>query len=1254
MIARVSPEDIVLYANSALASYLRVTKADLTGAPLEILAARTRGEISACFQRPETGRSSNRLVTDDEGRVFEVKTYSEGGILDIVLDEVTTMDLVGRDLRHVSGTSVDVLNEEELRTARQPERRYLTVSRVRMNGISRLAERLAPMEMRLVMNSFVEESAEAILETGCTYYESSGGSVTGIFGAPRYFADHALRAIRAACSQLEKSAQLRTGLFRQGREMPPLSCGIWTGETFVGTLGASATQCYSAVGLTVDLASELSKLARPGEVLISELTLRNLVQTLPEGWQAIQAERDAEPDLSDFHWSGGDIEPLPEAFLRKVWLIGPGVEDDASCVEYFADYLYCLKAEGLEEAIPILRVVRPAEIGDSLELSGDNVVASQFSQSLGKYKLLGVMGTGGMGKVWKGSDRFGNVVAIKVLHATETTTDAQLKRFRREAEVMSRLPHRNICRVFEMNEFEGIQYLVMEFVDGLTLSDLLYEHTREESGGTTTKAMPDLKSLIHALREERSSRGDASPTDEENVVLRARETRVLPVEQTLNIFLKICDAVQFAHEHGVLHRDLKPGNILLREDGEPLVADFGLAKISSGDSGQSLSVSGHVVGTLENMSPEQAESSKEVDERADVYALGTILYQMLTGRRHFEATGNIVADAQALQNHEPRRPRAINPRLDSDLEIILLKALRNSPVERYRSVAALEADLQRYRRGEVISARPVSAVELLRKLVLRNRAVTAVIAVSLLVLIAGSVAAFWQITERAKVAEAALKEAEKQKELALKNELLAEERMGQAEKEKDRALAEEQKRQAAEEAQKQALHGQTLAQQETEQERKKREEEVKAAEEKIAGFDAQLTEAQKKNDELQALAAAKPEEPPRRRFQDLFENQEIFQANRGMSQATTEFDRNLNAYELNNYENNPGIIVSRIGAGLEAISQVILADPTLPQAWILKGRYHLACAVEFGPARDSFQMAVKCADERRKNNLPDMPGPDRPEELVAICDQLSKPMADRFEKAVGLLNQTGSQADQTTAGAIRFFQDKPLARKATIGPSPTGRVPGRAEVTVGIMAANGSAGEVDFLDSGRELSISGIPELTDLSSLKSLSPQPVRIKIRDASALDWATLAVLPLESLDIAGCPVATCPPGLRGFAKVQSLSLKDTRFSDLALPRMMPLLASLNISGTPVADITPLGICRRIQTLDIGHIALENVRILAFFPLTRLTLSPLMIADKNSLNSLRGLRTLRVIRSPDDPEDQAAAEFWRRLDAGDYATGG
>ncbi|MEI6492308.1 MAG: hypothetical protein WCO94_07145, partial [Verrucomicrobiota bacterium] len=131
MIVRVSPDDIVLYANGAMASYLRAKKSDLVGAPLEVLEARTLGEISSCFRRPETGRSTNRLVTDNSGRVFEIKTYSEGGVLDIILDEVTTADSVNRDLRHVSGTSVDLLNEEELRTARQPERRFMTVLQVR-------------------------------------------------------------------------------------------------------------------------------------------------------------------------------------------------------------------------------------------------------------------------------------------------------------------------------------------------------------------------------------------------------------------------------------------------------------------------------------------------------------------------------------------------------------------------------------------------------------------------------------------------------------------------------------------------------------------------------------------------------------------------------------------------------------------------------------------------------------------------------------------------------------------------------------------------------------------------------------------------------------------------------------------------------------------------------------------------------------------------------------------------------------------
>lgn len=1246
MIVRISPDDIVLYANGAMASYLRVKKSDLVGAPLEVLEARTQGEISACFQRPDAGRSTNRLVTDNEGRVFESKTYSEGGVLDIILDEVTTEDSVNRDLRHVSGTSVDLLNEEELRTARQPERRFMTVLQVRLNDIAHLAERLAPMETRLMLNSFVEESADAIMETGCTYYQASGEVVVGLFGAPRYFADHALRAIRAACNQIEKSSQLRVGFYRQGKEMPLMSCGIWTGETFVGTLGSSATQQYSAIGVTVDLAAELCRLARPGEILLSEISLRNIIQTLPQGWQAVRAESDADPDLSDFHWTGDAIQPLPPELVRGVWLIGPGVQDDASRAEFYAGYLYSITSSGLDEAVPVLRVVRPAMIGDSLEFNAENVVATQFAQTLGKYKLLKVVGTGGMGKVWKGQDRYGNVVAIKVLHSTEATTEAQLKRFQREAEVMSRLPHRNICRVFEMSEFEGIQYLVMEYVDGLTLADLLYERTEAESGGSPAGASPDLKSLIQVLRQERSSRDELATPEEESATSRTKETRILPVEQTLTTFLKVCEAVQFAHEHGVLHRDLKPGNILLREDGEPLVADFGLAKLSSGDSGQSLSISGHVVGTLENMSPEQAESSKEVDERADVYALGTILFQMLTGRRHFEATGNIVADAQALQTHEPVRPRTLNPKLDSDLEVILLKALRNSPVERYRSVKALAADIEHYRKGEAITARPVTAIELFQKLVLRNRAVTAVIVGSLLILIAGSVAAFWKITERAKVAEDALAEARIQKDLAEKSELLAKNSEMEANAKKEEVTK---AYEALEAARKDKAKAES-AQSETEKEKMKLLKEQQKTMGELAVFDQKLSESERRYQEAQA-SRSRSSEPE---FESMFrresppENPTGAQQARQMTQeALFQFHDDLNPQQLSLRERNPEFILGRISLGLAKVSEAILADPTYGAAWHLKGLYHLSC-LEVAQAKEAFLVAAKCPQS-------DSPPPlrqDNPADMAALCDKILKLSGNRFKSAPRLLGE-GSSVNQLAGGAVSFFDGKAIANNATFGPSPTDRSPGQAEIAVDLLVANGGTGHIKFRAGGRDLVISGIPSISHLSPLKKLNPIPSRLQIEGASSLDWTTLAALPLESLDLSGSQISTIPPNVPIFQRLRNLVLKNTAFSDLSCVRRMPMLVGLDISGTGVTDLGPLAFCRTLQELDAGSLAVENLRVLGFMPyFSHLTISPMLIPDKADLNGLRKLKQIRVLRTPADPPDQPVAEFWRKLDSGGYDT--
>jgi len=545
----------------------------------------------------------------------------------------------------------------------------------------------------------------------------------------------------------------------------------------------------------------------------------------------------------------------------------------------------------------------------------------------------------------------------------------------------------------------------------------------------------------------------------------------------------------------------------------------------------------------------------------------------------------------------------------------------------------------------------VTALELARKLVLRNRAITAVISFSLLVFLAGSVAAFWQITDRAKAAEAALAEAKTQREHALKNELWAEEKRKEAQAAYDKLSL-------AEKARQDAVNATTRAQSETEQERQKRAADVKAANARVVGADQKLTEAQRKIDDLQAQAAVPQPtvEPPRRRPPFLDDREKFLRANRAMnamSEMLMTFQQDLNPSQLIGYKSNPEIILKRISSGLESVCQTILLDPTLPQAWMMKGRYHLAC-MEVAQAKESFQMAEKSAQAMQGADLPDLLGPDRPQALLAISEQLARPTGDRFEKAASLLNGNGSPADQITAGVIQFLQDKPIARRSSFSSSPTGRVPGTSEVAVDLMASNGGIGKIVVGGGGHEVSISGIPKLLDLSPLKSLSQQPVRIKIQGADTLDWATLAALPLESLDLTGCGIGSLPAGLRGFAKIQTLSLKDTAFSDLSLARMLPLLSTLDISGTSISDLAPLATSRRLLSLDLGRLAAENIRTLMFLPLARLTLTPTLISDKASLNTLRGHRTIRVLRTPDDPDDQTAAEFWRKFDAGEYDSGG
>jgi serine/threonine protein kinase len=190
--------------------------------------------------------------------------------------------------------------------------------------------------------------------------------------------------------------------------------------------------------------------------------------------------------------------------------------------------------------------------------------------------------------------------------------------------------------------------------------------------------------------------------------------------------ISIAEAVEHAHEHQIFHRDLKPANIMLRKNMDPVVMDFGLAKMNYGQESNemSLSMSGQIIGTIEYMAPEQAKSSKTVDQRADIYSLGAILYQMLTGEKHFKSSGNILTDAIGLERHTPRRPKEWNPMISADLETITMKALRPDPNDRYQTIQSFLQDLQAVSNGSRIEARDLFLTELLWRWAKNNKTIS--------------------------------------------------------------------------------------------------------------------------------------------------------------------------------------------------------------------------------------------------------------------------------------------------------------------------------------------------------------------------------------------------------------------------------------------------------------------------------------------------------------------------------------------------
>ncbi len=316
-------------------------------------------------------------------------------------------------------------------------------------------------------------------------------------------------------------------------------------------------------------------------------------------------------------------------------------------------------------------------LGSLDEENGERQEPTRTQMEFGDYELVEEIGRGGQGVVYRARQKSLNrTVALKVIGLGHWATEAHLKRFRREAEAAASLEHPGIVPIHEVGERDGACYFSMGFVEGGQLDAV-------------------------AKREP------------------------MPIRRAAELIAKVARTVHYAHEHGILHRDIKPGNILLDAKGEPHLTDFGLARLVESESNVTHTLD--VLGTPSYMAPEQAVGNNAaVSSETDVYGLGAVLYQLLTDHPPF-AGGTTYETIKLLLDTEPRHPRQLNPKIDRDLATICLKCLEKDPTRRYSSALALAEDLERWLKHEPVRARRTGILTLGRKWVRRNPAIAALV-----------------------------------------------------------------------------------------------------------------------------------------------------------------------------------------------------------------------------------------------------------------------------------------------------------------------------------------------------------------------------------------------------------------------------------------------------------------------------------------------------------------------------------------------
>jgi len=312
-----------------------------------------------------------------------------------------------------------------------------------------------------------------------------------------------------------------------------------------------------------------------------------------------------------------------------------------------------------------------------------------------RYQIIEELGHGGMGRVYKVHDtKIGEKIALKLIRPEAVFDKNTVERFSNELKLARKIRHKNICQMFDLGEDQGTRYITMEYVHG-----------------------EDLKQLIRKV-------GRLSPG------------------QAIGIARQVCEGLEEAHKLGVVHRDLKPQNIMIDEDGNARIMDFGIARSLSG---KSITGAGVMIGTPEYMSPEQVEG-KDIDQRSDIYSLGVILYEMATGQVPFDGE-TALSVAMKHKSEIPKDPRALNPAVPADLSVVILKCLEKDPAKRFSTAAEVRSDLEKIEKGipttERISPKVKSGTS--REITVKFRPKQVVVPASIAVLFIVAVLVVWKV-----------------------------------------------------------------------------------------------------------------------------------------------------------------------------------------------------------------------------------------------------------------------------------------------------------------------------------------------------------------------------------------------------------------------------------------------------------------------------------------------------------------------------